>query len=197
MSDAIYSPLSGREIRLLCFNKDNKVDGENRPVCNINTVSLDSSPSFLALSYEWGSANIRENIVVGGHLMSVASNLVAALRAAFDVSVGSRDSDNYLWADAVCINQQDIDERNSQVQMMGSIYTTAVLVICWLPHVRGVDVRHAFEAVKTIYAPLSKVLAQHKERGGILGNVAWNNLVLLARHTYWTRVWMVQEITLA
>jgi hypothetical protein len=37
-----------------------------------------------------------------------------------------------LWTDAICINQQDLDERGHQVQLMGSIYRNAHMVIVWL-----------------------------------------------------------------
>jgi hypothetical protein len=38
----------------------------------------------------------------------------------------------YLWVDVPCINQTDIDERNTQVGMMGDIYANADTVIIWL-----------------------------------------------------------------
>jgi hypothetical protein len=37
-----------------------------------------------------------------------------------------------LWADAVCINQADILERNHQVALMGAIYFKTQRVIVWL-----------------------------------------------------------------
>ena len=37
-----------------------------------------------------------------------------------------------VWADAICINQQDLLEKNSQVAMMRSIYQTSEQVIVWL-----------------------------------------------------------------
>ncbi|KAK0641505.1 hypothetical protein B0T16DRAFT_215402 [Cercophora newfieldiana] len=37
-----------------------------------------------------------------------------------------------FWIDAICINQQDIDERSSQVQIMGQIYKAAQHVVGWL-----------------------------------------------------------------
>ncbi|EGS17432.1 uncharacterized protein CTHT_0067580 [Thermochaetoides thermophila DSM 1495] len=37
-----------------------------------------------------------------------------------------------LWVDALCINQSDILERNSQVMLMGDIYRGAAAVISWL-----------------------------------------------------------------
>lgn len=37
-----------------------------------------------------------------------------------------------IWADAVCINQQDLDERSSQVGVMGDIYKAAKDCQIWL-----------------------------------------------------------------
>jgi hypothetical protein len=37
-----------------------------------------------------------------------------------------------LWADALCINQDDLDERTRQVELMRRIYSDAELVLSWL-----------------------------------------------------------------
>jgi len=38
----------------------------------------------------------------------------------------------YLWVDAVCINQSDLEERSHQVALMAEIYTRAQSVLVWL-----------------------------------------------------------------
>lgn len=38
----------------------------------------------------------------------------------------------FLWVDAICINQADVVERNSQVKLMGDLYSNATRVIIWL-----------------------------------------------------------------
>ena len=40
--------------------------------------------------------------------------------------------DRVLWADSVCINQTDVDERNRQVRLMAKVYATASRVLVWL-----------------------------------------------------------------
>ncbi|KAI9862977.1 MAG: hypothetical protein M1813_004150 [Trichoglossum hirsutum] len=42
------------------------------------------------------------------------------------------DQPRTLWVDAVCINQNGVDERNAQVKRMGSIYSLAGRVVVWL-----------------------------------------------------------------
>ena len=37
-----------------------------------------------------------------------------------------------MWADAVCINQNDLDERSSQVSIMSKIYKDAKKCQIWL-----------------------------------------------------------------
>jgi hypothetical protein len=41
-------------------------------------------------------------------------------------------SGRLVWIDAICINQDDILERNVQVQMMGMVYEKAKCVLIWL-----------------------------------------------------------------
>lgn len=45
---------------------------------------------------------------------------------------GSAYRDVYFFADAICINQDDIPERNAQVQCMGDLYAQAEEVLVWL-----------------------------------------------------------------
>lgn len=61
-----------------------------------------------------------KKIWVDGYPMSVTANLYAAL---YDL----REPERYLrlWADAVSINQTDIDEKGCQVSMMWRIYAAA------------------------------------------------------------------------
>jgi hypothetical protein len=42
-----------------------------------------------------------------------------------------------LWADAICINQEDLQEKCEQVQQMKLIYQRAQLVVVWLGPAAG------------------------------------------------------------
>ena len=42
------------------------------------------------------------------------------------------DKSLQIWADAVCINQNDLDERSSQVNIMSDIYSGAKNCQIWL-----------------------------------------------------------------
>jgi len=90
---------------------------------------------FQALSYVWGDPAKRQDLMViipvGGIeivcKLSVTANLAEAL-----VHYPFRDSHVVLWADAICINQDDHEERAQQVSLMQNIYSKASIVTAWL-----------------------------------------------------------------
>lgn len=82
---------------------------------------------YIALSYVWGSQNELQSIYVDGYLFEVTINLRNALQ-----DLREQNRVVMLWADAVCINQRDIEERNRQVSLMGSIYTIARHTVIYL-----------------------------------------------------------------
>jgi hypothetical protein len=117
----IYKELvtSRAEIRLLSL----ALTEDGSPIiCTLESVSLNTNPEYAALSYEWGDATNTEEITVNGNPFLARSNLIAALRQLRKTvrSTSGQDSSMAirLWIDAVCINQNDIPERNSQVQLM-------------------------------------------------------------------------------
>ena len=60
----------------------------------------------------------------------VPTNLFKALLALrADVNVHKKLP---IWADAVCINQNDDSERSAQVNAMADIYTKAEFAVVWL-----------------------------------------------------------------
>jgi hypothetical protein len=102
--------------------------GDDELKGTLRVVSLDLSPKFEAVSYTWGKSYGGRKIVVNkDSKLDITDNLHKALLR-FRNSLGTRT----LWVDALCINQNDIDERSTQVAFMGSIYETASKVLVWL-----------------------------------------------------------------
>ncbi|PZC99521.1 HET domain containing protein [Pyrenophora tritici-repentis] len=121
----MYSQLNvlRREIRLLHLHLGLWDDGIN---AYLETVSFDDYPNYKALSYVWGDASQILSITVDGEAPSLTLSLYTALRR-----LRTPESKLVLWADAVCINQSDPDERSQQVRFMGEIYSRAEeVVIC-------------------------------------------------------------------
>lgn len=99
-------------------------------VQNIGAVSYD------ALSYVWGDPKEVSRITC--HTLRVTNSDGAGVAAPLPLGVNLLDALKYLrktdvsvkiWVDAICINQNDIEERNQQVRMMGDIYLWAERVV--------------------------------------------------------------------
>jgi hypothetical protein len=103
------------------------------------TLSQDrASGPYEALSYVWGDSTEPRQIFVRDarpteprpetptHL-DVTANLYAALQRLRD-----RFIPRLLWIDAVCINQELVEERAAQVLFMAKIYLCASRVVVWL-----------------------------------------------------------------
>ncbi|KAK5626742.1 hypothetical protein RRF57_002457 [Xylaria bambusicola] len=87
-----------------------------------------------ALSYVWGSPTDLVDIDVDGATFSATRNLYLALRRLREQigRTGGNDDSRTLWVDAVCIDQEDADEKRHQVQLMGDIYSQASRGLLWL-----------------------------------------------------------------
>ena len=66
-------------------------------------------------------------VVCDGIEITIGGELYMALKR-----LRFANSKRVLWVDAVCINQDDLEERKLHVQFMGQIYTKAKKVLVWL-----------------------------------------------------------------
>jgi Heterokaryon incompatibility protein (HET) len=141
---------------------------------------------YTALSYAWGDATDTRTIWVNESPIQVTANLYAALNDLQDEIRVLR-----LWADALCINQQDDEEKNRQVMMMGRIYTLAHHTVIYLG-----PLTVASEA-------LLKALASRTgtEEEVIIGDLDRSTIdsgrLDLLRRPWFNRVWVLQELVLA
>ncbi len=132
MGSSLYKSLNPaqQEIRLLRIEPGASADSLEALKCELVTESLlQLKEPYYAVSYVWGDPADTEPIHVNGLEFQVTRNLAAFLRWYRTDHMWPR---KLMWADAVCIDQGNIDERNSQVQMMGSIYRSAKTTFSWL-----------------------------------------------------------------
>lgn len=101
---------------------------------------LETGIPYKALSYNWGGFQHEPRkgvpkVLVDGHQINLTQNLYSALR-----HVRRPDQNIFLWADAICVNQDDPREKGHQVKQMGYIYKNAEEVLIWLgPGHEGTD----------------------------------------------------------
>ncbi|GKT46151.1 heterokaryon incompatibility protein 6, OR allele [Colletotrichum spaethianum] len=187
-------PLSGRTAQWLCLELAQPASSFSSPVVarlsvvHHNTATKEPPAHYEALSYRWGDPNDRSTIFINGSGVSVLKDLEIALRHfRYD------NEELVLWADAICINQDDIEERNVQVALMGTIYSKSYRLRIWLGE-PGPDTAAAMKLMDECseYPPdadgVKKIF--NDERGS-------TGLTELLGREYWSRMWMFQEILLS
>lgn len=87
-----------------------------------------SDIDFEAVSYVWGSRKRVQHLRCGeGRVLPVTQSLYDALQR-----LRLEDRPRRLWADQICINQDDVEERGQQVNLMNNVYRSARQVLVWL-----------------------------------------------------------------
>jgi hypothetical protein len=174
---SIYKLLNGacREFRRLILRP-----GEPRDpiICSLDTSSLDDGPEYEALSYVWGQDMAPDHLSLEGTTMPITSNLDVALR-----HLRLPAEPRMLWVDALCINQNDLDERAEQVRLMHTIYGTASTVLVWL----GAAADGSDDAMRSIDR-FDKAYWQTYEFQLQFMRVLYR--------PWFTRIWVVQEFVL-
>jgi hypothetical protein len=200
-----YDKIAPNQIRLLhLMPAGNKNDTIN---CMLKVARLDdASTHYEALSYTWGYEAATEEIRiqkpkgrsfkdVGRSLTEykifhIRPNLDSALRYLRDYSA-EEPRNTVLWVDAICINQDDEEEKSTQVTKMADIYSHAESVFIWLGKARD-DSDTGMDFVKHIL---------NLERQGNLSvkgssSEQWSAFVSLLRREWFGRRWVVQELAL-
>lgn len=122
---------NARTIRILTLHP---AAGREEPLSGeLSHETLDESgpaTDFDAISYVWGRRNrVRELRLADDLVLPVTQSIHDALQR-----LRLQDRPRRLWADQVCINQDDIEERSQQVDLMNLVYRNAQQVLVWLGH---------------------------------------------------------------
>ncbi|KAK5655603.1 hypothetical protein OQA88_5534 [Cercophora sp. LCS_1] len=214
----LYFPLdsSRSETRLLGFVSPIDTDQDRMLKLNLTTVSLNQRPSFVALSYVWGDGLDTVPVSVNGTIVWVTLNLERALRDCHgqlkEFGSPSPMGNGVLRADAICINQDDVNEREGQLLLMRRIYKSARMVLAWLEN----DYRDVFSAFRILYLKAQETWTTARIGGdgirllkpeppdlGWMNSCAvfsspdiWSRINNFLDDPYWTRVWILQEVVL-
>jgi hypothetical protein len=196
-----YMPLaegtsSTRFVRILPSHPSRQIE------CVLEPMGFGEKPKYKALSYMWGDERGKQRIRINDAEFWITRNLHDAL-----LHLRWRRETGLFWIDAICINQDDVQERNRQLRMMSHIFFRAEFVVVWL----GVHLQLTYEQddgqrqylyarsnPDGTFADLLQVAnaAAHsrlREASGLVQDLREG----LARDPYWRRVWIIQEIGLA
>jgi hypothetical protein len=97
-------------------------------------IRASGSNRYIALSYVWGSTRMLQATTASlpyyerhGSLTAHNAHLPSTIRDT--ISLVSELGERYLWVDALCIVQDDHEEKHQQISRMDSIYKNAYLTI--------------------------------------------------------------------
>ncbi|KAJ8109198.1 hypothetical protein OPT61_g7634 [Boeremia exigua] len=169
----------------------------------------DDGMEYEALSYTWGDLAKPYSIRMNEQVMGITENLFHVLR-----HLRHGQEDRFLWIDALCINQDDHEERGHQVRQMASIYERARQVIFWLGTAtvetdRAFDYMQHFERAAYNYScnswrpsderwqfVLSTVELRRSRESGTT-DVPLADFEAILDREWFKRVWIIQEVAKA
>jgi hypothetical protein len=194
-----------KEVRLLLLAPGS---GNNTLECKLKHAFIDQSPPPLyeTISYVCGDPQTKSVIKLHDTEIHILASCEAALRR-----MRLSTTERVLWIDAICINQEDTDERSHQVGMMYAIYTNTFRNLIWL----GEDDGHTAKAISSIRKILDDIEAA--TQGSVeLRDLLWDrnglrqysrtvlsfdfddsSLTQFFRSPWFFRLWVVQEASLA
>ncbi|KAK3721319.1 hypothetical protein LTR37_003195 [Vermiconidia calcicola] len=196
-----YRPLAKdrRDIRLLTVHpSDHAADVLQ---CYLTEWSLeDPALSYDALSYEWAKPEPTFPITVNGHRTRIRRSLYNALR---QLRTDANPEAYVIWADALCINQNDDEERGHQVAMMADVFSNASTVRAWLgkgdPALdKGLRVMERLARCSCHGAYAAECVLLLEKGPAPSRNLHSSEFLALAasfQASYWTRAWIVQELS--
>jgi hypothetical protein len=184
---------------------------QDRIVCRLQLCNIrQGPPEYEALSYVWGTSKERVDIICNGQAIKITRNLGEALQR---VRLGDRP--RLIWADALCINQRNIEERGHQVRLMSLIYRNASKVLIWAGRDENRRALSAFSLIRqivngrgshadTLDSTNSNLCGckavTPNDQGEELPSTAysgWESLKAFYKVPWLRRLWVLQEVVLA
>ncbi|KAK5729433.1 hypothetical protein LTR17_011963 [Elasticomyces elasticus] len=214
----IWDPLDTTKPSIRLLKVLPVTDQDKRVRVALHTTDLEASEAYDAVSYMWGSDSTLHEILIDDKIALVRQNIWRFLVHARDSSLYNQLNSS-LWIDSICINQIDNDEKNHQVRQIRKIFDRAHRVIAWLglasldqtlsdcagPLNRRLGPRFMqAQDPDTLHALSSYVRAvqcQPRRAGdNDVDDAKQAILYTLQRmcgSSYWSRLWIVQELTVA
>ena len=199
-------------IKLLHLTWDGDGGGLER---RLSDFTLSSCPPFTCVSYVWGDTTKapKHNITINSKPLGIFDSLYYFLLLLRDAPEFSGDM--YWWIDSICIDQENLQEKNSQVAIMKKIYETSQKTIVWLGEEIDKGFREetqncvgAIASMKVLARKRKKALGPRIEHNDARMEAAklklttnrddlganWVAVERLLLRPWWRRVWTLQEI---
>jgi Heterokaryon incompatibility protein (HET) len=181
MSQYCYTPLSqgGNNIRLLRLMPQAIASTERTSLqCELFEYSLQdvhrNTHLYEALSYTWGGEEKPYSITFEEQKLDITANLYTALLRLRDCSL-----ERIIWVDSICIDQENLEERGQQVQLMAMIYSKAHRVLVWLGETAD-DTAGALEDIQRAAESAGRSVSEVNERA----------IATLLQRQWFQRIWV-------
>ena len=198
------------EIRLLCLLPGRFSD----PIfCTTSVIKLaEAAGKYDALSYCWGSQDRGRPIFCDTASYSITPNLESALKR-----LRAPDVARNLWIDQLCIDQDSLQEKEQQLELMADIFRQSRKLLIWLGD-DGDDSRKAYKTIECLLRldptashgikNVNKDATQQMQRSialdqlkshGLPGrkDACWQELRSFLSRPWFSRIWTIQEAAVA
>ena len=198
-----YIPLeTDRHFRLLSVRSLHTSSGPQWEY-DIVAFPLDHAPSYETISYVWGDNKRIRNLNLAKETLPITESISKAIPL-----LSPHSKTGYLWIDQLCINQDDIPERNRQVQLMGEVYSRSMRTLVYLqveewaierivsfleaePNFQDAGMDEQFNN-KAVVRQLE--LSYSKDSPNAR---TWRSVVELMNNPWCVRAWIAQEVILS
>ncbi|KAN0122842.1 Heterokaryon incompatibility protein (HET) domain containing protein [Hyaloscypha variabilis] len=199
--EALPSQTSFRVLELLPGGEDSEIRYK------LHFADWNKPPQYEALSYTWGDPSVKISTTCDGKILGITTNLHDGLR-----HLRRKDTSRVLWADAVCINQEDDKERGHQVNNMRMVYRNATKVLVWLGKNEEGHASVAVNAILEItlkccnragisisnlstYDEFRSLVVDYSWRQlGCNDPTSWNSVLWFFKRSWFSRLWVMQEV---
>lgn len=160
-------------------------------------VRLEDKPEYECLSYCWGDASKKHGVNIVPDIGDTSQIGSITIRDSLYGALRYPSSQRTIWADTICINQKDTEERSSQVSIMALIYWNCHKLAIWLGPDPDNQAKLAFDALR----PLSEAHWGNRvnltaEDVDKFDRTAWVGVAKLYSNPWFRRAWVQQEIGL-
>ncbi|EOA89264.1 uncharacterized protein SETTUDRAFT_105082 [Exserohilum turcica Et28A] len=175
--------------------------GNEQLDCSLCTAPLPQI-EFEAISYVWGKDIKNKRIICNGRSIKVTANLYNVLQR-----VRLPNEPRKLWADGICINQEDSDEKGHQVAIMGQLYRSAKRVLIYVGPDKGSHGPQLCSLLDEVDQMIKETCQNidmsygsfpfPDENSTLLSNVRWASMYHLLCEEWFERGWVVREAAFA
>jgi hypothetical protein len=167
-------PLRGRIIHNLHSSHTGEGDGRGWSI------------PYEALSYCWGAYDNGDLqlVVDDRYYLRIRPNLDVVLRR-----LRSTYEHKYLWIDAICINQDDNGEKNSQMPLMLDVYSRAEVVNVWL----GPSEQESSMGMEVLNYLAQSTVNDRAPWDCMPEGAFYAGLEYILGQSWFSRIWVVQE----